>query len=554
LPAVVALLVLRRRLFTDFKERWMFISRVHQSRLSLCVLLFLLSVQQVLADVRLPRLIGDGMVLQRDVTVALWGWADAGEVIKVLLDGTEVAVATAGADGKWRANLPARPAGDPATIVLRGKNTITLKNVLFGEVWLCSGQSNMLFEVREARDAGKEIPAASYPKIRLFSVGLNPASQPQDDCDIMSKGPGSERFNKWVECSPRNVGSFSAVAYYFGRELHKELNVPIGLVHASWGSTSAEVWTPLEVLNSDSDFAPILDRSNDYSRKFKEEALPKYEKELAAWQKAADAAKEAGKPEPKRPRAPTAPDKHPKLPVVLYNGMIHPLIPYGIRGVIWYQGESNADRAYQYRKLLPAMIKSWRGHWGQGDFPFGMVQLANYDRQNTEPGDSDWAELREAQTVIAKSVPNCGLVSAIDIGDATTIHPTNKQEVGRRLSLWALAKVYGKEIAFCGPTFESYTTEGGSIRIKFSNVGKGLAVSGSTLDGFQIAGEDKKFVWASARVDGDNVIVSSESVARPIAVRYAWAGNPKATLYSEAGLPAGPFRTDSWPGITIDKR
>lgn len=406
----------------------------------------------------------------------------------------------------------------------------------------------------EGKDAEKEIAAANFPKIRLFSVGLNPAAVPQEDCDILSKGPGSERFNKWVECSPRTVSTFSAVAYYYGRSLHQELNVPIGLINASWGNTSAEVWTPAEALQADPDLAPIVARGNDYPRRYTEELLPKYEQALAAWQKTADAAKAAGKAAPKRPDAPPQPGRHPRLPVVLYDGMIHPLIPYGMRGVVWYQGESNAERAWQYRKLLPAMLKSWRDRWGQGDFPFGIVQLANYESQKAQPEESDWAELREAQALVAKSVPNCGLSAAIDIGEAATIHPTNKQEVGRRLSLWALAKVYGKEVVYSGPTYERMDVKGGAIRVKFAHAGKGLVARKGMLEGFQIAGQDKKFVWADARIDGDCVIVSSASVAQPVAVRHAWARNPKVDLFNDAGLPAYPFRTDDWPGITADKR
>ncbi|HAU36320.1 MAG TPA: sialate O-acetylesterase [Phycisphaerales bacterium] len=505
------------------------------------------------AGVRLASVFGGNMVLQRDMPLRIWGTAAAGEKVTVSFAG-QTQTATAEASGKWQVRLEPVPAGGPHVMKVSGENEITLNNVLVGEVWLCSGQSNMLFEVREGRDAAQEIAAAKYPQIRLFSVGLNPAAEPRDACDILSKGPGSERFNKWMECSPRTVGLFSAVAYYFGRELHQELKVPIGLIHSSWGGTAAEAWTPLETLKSDPEYADILRRMAEYPRRYSEELLPRYEKDLAAWQKVSDATKAQGKPAPRRPRAPYAPDKHPKLPTVLYNGMIHPVIPYGIRGVVWYQGESNADRAYQYRKLLPAMIGSWRERWGQGDFPFGIVQLANYHSPKAQPEESDWAELREAQTMTARTVPHCGLALAIDLGEATTIHPPNKQDVGKRLALWALAKVYGKQIAFSGPMYESMKVEGGAIRVRFSHVGKGLAArSGAALEGFQIAGQDRKFVWADARIDGDSVVVRSEKVPAPAAVRYAWARNPKGNLYNDAGLPACPFRTDDWPGITADK-
>ncbi|KPK45084.1 MAG: hypothetical protein AMJ65_01115, partial [Phycisphaerae bacterium SG8_4] len=383
--------------------------------------------------------------------------------------------------------------------------------------------------------------AAKYPNIRLFTVTRTVAHKPLDDCE-----------GSWAPCSPETVPDFSAVAYYFGRELHKRLDVPVGLIHTSWGGTPAESWTRIEVLEAGADFQPILTRQAEIIANYPQ-AYKEYEQKLQEWQKAAEEAKAEGNKPPRRPGAPRGPD-HPHTPAGLYNGMIAPLIPYGIQGAIWYQGESNAGRAYQYQRLFPAMIMNWREDWGQGNFPFLFVQLANFMETKDEPGDSSWAELREAQTMTL-SLPNTGMATIIDIGEAKDIHPKNKQDVGKRLAFWALAQTYEKDIVYSGPLYKSMKAEGGKIRLSFDHVGGGLvAAGGEQLKGFAVAGADRKFVWADAKIDGDTVVVSSDDVAEPVAVRYAWADNPVCNLYNKENLPASPFRTDNWPGLTVDAR
>jgi len=331
------------------------------------------------------------------------------------------------------------------------------------------------------------------------------------------------------------------------------LNVPIGLIDTSYGGTPAEAWTRRKILESDSDFKPILD---DYAQLEKNypETKKKYDQAVAGWEKEIAKAKAEGNEPPQKPWEPTKPGSA-GTPTVLYNAMISPLIPYSIAGAIWYQGEANAGRAYSYRKLLPAMIKNWRTDWGQGDFPFLIVQLANYTPVQPEPGESDWAELREAQ-LMTLSTPNTGLAVTIDIGDAVDIHPRNKQDVAMRLALWALAKTYGrKDIVYSGPLYNSMNVAGNAIVLNFNNIGGGLvAKSNEPLKGFAIAGEDHKFVWADANIVGDTVVVSSQKVPNPVAVRYAWANNPVCNLYNKEGLPASPFRTDDWPGVTAVKK
>jgi len=342
------------------------------------------------------------------------------------------------------------------------------------------------------------------------------------------------------------------VAYFFGRELHKELNVPVGLIHTSWGGTPAEAWTRREVLEADADFAPILKRYDDAVAKYPQ-AMEQYKQKLAEWKQAVEKAKAEGKKPPRRPRAPFGPG-NPHAPAGLYNAMIAPLIPYGIQGAIWYQGESNAGRAYQYRTLFPAMIKNWRDDWGRGKFSFLFVQLANFMKTKPEPDESAWAELREAQSMTL-ALPNTGMAVIIDIGDAVDIHPKNKQDVGKRLALWPLAGIYGKKLVYSGPIYKSMKADGNSIILSFDHAGGGLVAKGDgQLKGFSIAGADRKFVWADAKIEGNTVVVSSEKVSDPVAVRYAWADNPVCNLYNKEGLPATPFRTDDWPGVTVDAR
>jgi len=504
--------------------------------------LLLVNAGAALADVKLPAVISDNMVLQRNKKLSIWGWAEPGEEVMVSVSWHRMRWAvTAGDNGKWVFKMNSPKMGGPYEMTFSGKNTITLKNIMVGEVWVCSGQSNMQMAVKSSANAEQEIAAADYPDIRLFTVERKVAEQPQSDC-----------VGNWTLCSPQTVPDFSAVAYYFGRELHKELDVPIGLIHTSWGGTPAEAWTRREVLKEESDFMPILERYEDAVAKYPQ-AMEEHKQKVEEWKKAVEKAKTEGGERPRRPYAPLGPG-HPHSPSGLYNAMIAPLIPYGIGGAIWYQGESNASRAYQYRKLFGCMIQNWRKDWGQYRFPFLFVQLANFMAIDPEPAESMWAELREAQ-LMTLALPNTGMAVIIDIGDANDIHPKNKQDVGKRLALWALARSYGKELVYSGPIYRAMEIKDNKIILHFDHVGGGLVAGGDgPLKGFAIAGADRKFVWADAKIDGDSVVVSSSVVSAPVAVRYAWADNPVCNLYNKEGLPASPFRTDDWPGITVDDK
>ncbi len=623
----------------------------------------------------------DNMVLQRDQTIKIWGKAEPGSSVEVEL-GNSRAEAVAGGQGRWEAALPPMPAGGPYELILRGEKTYRIKNVMIGEVWVCSGQSNMEMPVSRVMNAKQEIAAAHYPEIRLLTVEKATSPAPLD----------TFRSAGWQLCTPKTVADFSAVAYFYGRSLYKELNVPIGLIHSSWGGTVIEAWTSAETLRKFPEFADRLDSLEKISHENIAKALKEYKARMKArekrmhgpdagmrdgkyvwnapglntseweemelptlWERAGhrdldgavwfrkrvnippsmsgktltlslgpvndnditwfngvkvgetkgasekriykipaslvnkgtnvivvrvfdignnggiygqpDELKitdDAGHVIPLRgvwkyriglavepvPRSPYDPNQ----PTVLYNAMIRPLIPYAIRGAIWYQGESNAGRAYQYRQLFPAMITDWRTHWDQGDFPFYFVQLANFLHPQAEPGDDAWAELREAQLMTLR-LPNTGMAVTIDIGDADDIHPKNKQEVGRRLALNALRLTYGKDVENSGPLYDSMQIEGKRIRLTFTHVDGGLvAKGGGALKGFAIAGADKHFVWADAKIAGNTVVVSSHKVKHPVAVRYAWASNPVCNLYNKAGLPASPFRTDDWRGVTEGNR
>lgn len=493
------------------------------------------------ADVKLPALIGDNMVLQRGRPLKVWGWAEAGERVTVSFRGRE-AEATANDQGQWRVTLPAlAEAGGPFTMTIAGRNSITFKNVLVGEVWVCSGQSNMQWPVAQAKDGPAEIAAANYPRIRLFQV-------PQ----ATSQTPLVDVKSSWQECSPQTIPGFTAVGYFFGRDLHQKLNVPVGLIAASWGGTCAEAWTSVPSLRADRDFDAQFANWDRLLAAYPQ-ALEKWVATVEAWRKAVAAAKAEGKPAPPEPNDfPDGPDS-PNRPGSLYYAMIAPLTNYAIRGAIWYQGEANVERAYAYRKLLPLMIADWRQAWGL-DFPFYIVSLANFMAVQDEPSDSAWAELREAQSLTAAR-PNNGLAVTIDVGEADSIHPADKQTVGQRLALQAEGHTYGLDVPCDSPSYAGMRLEGDSIRIRFRGVYGGLVARGSEFPrGFAIAGADRKFVWASAHIEGDSVVVSSPEVKQPVAVRYAWADNPQGNLYNSAGLPAAPFRTDDWPGRTINNR
>ncbi len=509
---------------------------------SVVLLVIVLVLAGVLsADVRLPSVISDNMVLQQGKSVPIWGWADANEAVTVTGSwGSGKWETTADQDGKWMVKIDTGKAGGPYEMTVSGKNPITIKNILVGEVWVCSGQSNMEFTVKQAQNSAEEMADANnYPQIRSFTVGRKVIYAPMYNCN-----------GKWQICSSQTAGTFTAAGYFFGRELNKQLNVPVGLIHTSWGGTPAESWMSKEYLENDPNFQPILKRFEEVSAKYPE-LKAKYREEMQKYDAIAPKLKAEGKPLPPRPEEPIGPG-HAYSPTGLYNGMIVPILPYGIRGAIWYQGESNAWRAYQYRTLFPAMIKNWRDAWHEGDFPFLFVQLANYMQSEPQPVESDWAELREAQ-LMTLSVPNTGMAVTIDIGEGD-LHPKNKQDVGKRLALWALAKTYGKNIVYSGPIYKSMKVDGNEVILSFDNVGGGLMAKGDSLKGFAIAGADRKFVWADAKIKGDTIVVSSDKVAAPVSVRYAWAINPVCNLYNKEGLPATPFRTDTWPGVTYGRR
>jgi len=498
------------------------------------LLLIVLVATPAWAEVKLPAIISDHMVLQAGQPIVLWGWCDAGETVTVALNG-DVASITGG--DRWKLTLPAQQVGGPYQLTVTGaSNTITVNDVFIGEVWIGSGQSNMQWSVNKSNNPDEEIAAANYPQIRLFSVPRVSRTTPQDDVE-----------GKWELCTPETVPEFSAVLYYFGRHLHTELGRPMGLIHTSWGGTPAESWASRESLTADADLKRIVDTWDKQLEEFPA-AQSAFEAAMLVWEADAAKAKADGTDAPQKPVAPRGPD-HPWVASGLYNAMIHPLVPYGIKGAVWYQGESNAGRAYQYRKLFKTMIQDWRNAWGQEHLSFYFVQLANFKDTKPEPGESEWAELREAQNM-ALELPDTGSAVIIDIGEAKDIHPRNKQDVGKRLALNALAKDYNKRVEYSGPVYKSMRIKDNIVKLSFDHA-KGLTARGGQLTGFALAGEDKKFVWATANIKNGKVVLNALGVDHPVAVRYAWADNPTCNLYNAAGLPASPFRTDDWPGITL---
>ncbi|MBM3860343.1 MAG: sialate O-acetylesterase [Verrucomicrobia bacterium] len=486
----------------------------------------------------------DNAVLQRGVPLPVTGTADEGERVAVVFQNQKVSTVAKG--GQWKVTLKPLQAGGPFEMTI---GTTVLKNILVGDVWVCSGQSNMGFMLNRAHDAERVIPKANHPKIRLYTVPRVIAFEPQATCG-----------GKWVECTAETAKDFTAVGYFFGRDIHAATGVPIGLINASWGGTPAQAWTSLQGLQSEpllegfvKSYRDIAANLDALEQKFQTVTYPKWKKDreaaIAKSRKAIADAKAAGKPAPPQPkssRAPRAPKNNPGTPTVLYNAMIEPLLPFPIKGAIWYQGEANSGHPKQYQVLFPAMIKDWRRAWGCGDFPFLFVQLANYMKRETEPTQSDggWPGLREAQAMTLK-LPNTGMAVTIDIGEADDIHPRNKADVGNRLALAGLKIAYDKDIVFSGPTYHSMKVEGDKVRLQFQNTGSGLATV-ERLTGFAIAGADRTFAWAKATIDGNSVVVWSDAVKNPVAVRYAWANNPECNLYNKEGIPASPFRTDDW--------
>lgn len=481
------------------------------------------------ADVTLPAVFSDHMVLQSGIPVPVWGQADPGEAVTVTI-GAQTKTATAGADGAWSVKLDALMSGEAATVTVKGKNSITINDVLVGEVWLCSGQSNMAWKVPQAKDFTIEQPAANFPQLRMFTEASGGAPE------AMKQGNG-----KWLVCTPENVASYSATAYFFGKNLHTQLKRPVGLVVSCVGGTPIESWISPEAQRTLPEMKARFDSLDTQSKNYDPAAAKAaYEKQLTAWKEAAAKAKAEGKPAPGAPRP--AGDPRASGPGNLFNGKIAPLIGYAIKGAIWYQGESNAfsvEGGKLYAKQLPLLVQDWRTRWNQGDFPFAWVQLPNFSNARF----LGWREVRESM-LKSLSVPNTGMAIALDLGNPTDIHPKNKQDVGHRLALWALAKAYGQDIAYSGPLPKSHEIKGNEIIVTFEHAAGLQAKGGGEVIGFQIAGEDKQWQSATARIDGDKVIVTG--VTKPVAVRYAWEDDPKFNLYNAAGIPASPFRTDDW--------
>lgn len=446
------------------------------------------------AKLALASIFSDHMVLQREIKAPVWGTASPGAEVTVQL-GEEKKSTAADEKGQWQLTVGPLEPGKPLEMtVSSGDQTISLKDVLVGDVWIASGQSNMEWPVGAALNPDAEIATADWPEIRIIDVPNVPSDEPKQSFE--SAG--------WQPCKPETIKSFSAVAYYFGRHLHKELHVPIGLIGCNWGGTPMEAWTSREALESSETFRPIVEAA---AAPPKDDAEADQRRKLAMHQ-----------------------------PAALFNGMLSPVIPYAIRGAIWYQGESNASRHAQYAELSKLMVSDWRNRWGQGDFPFLLVQLAAF-----EPGGDNWPPLREAQLQTLE-LPKTGMAVAIDIGDKTDIHPRNKQEVGRRLALAALAIAHGKDLVYSGPIYRKMAVDDGAVRLSFDHIGGGLKADGE-LKGFEIAGPDGKWVPAKAAIDGAQVVVSADGVADPKAVRYSWSAYPDGNLFNAEGLPASPFRT-----------
>jgi len=480
---------------------------------------------------------GDHMVLQQGIRNRVWGKADPGEAVTVAFAG-QTKSATAGSDGSWDVLLdPVTEYGGPHTLTVRGRNEITFEDVLVGEVWVCAGQSNMQWSVDQSADPDLERAAATFPSIRLLSVPQVGTQEPQWNFQ-----------GAWAACSPATVGEFSAVGFFFGRQLQQTLGVPVGLIDNAWGGSAAEAWVRRDRLATHPVLKAIHERWLAEEANL-EAAKAEFAEKLADWKAAADKTKPAPQNPEERMRGNSRPGN-------IHAGVLTPSIGYGIRGAIWYQGESNAGRAYQYRDLFPLMIGSWREEWGLGDFPFYWVQLADYKAEKTEPGESDWAELREAQSLAVEAVPNGGQAVIIDLGEGKDIHPLNKQDVAKRLARLALADTYKVPgIASRSPRYSGMERRDGKIVLSFDHVADGRKgwrpFDVSDPRGFTIAGSDRKFFQARAEIlDDGRIAVWHESVTEPVAVRYAWADNPVCNMYSATGLPLTPFRTDDFPGVT----
>ena len=532
------------------------------------------------AKVRLPAIFSDHLVLQRETVVPVWGQADAGEKVTVVFAG-QTKSATADAGGKWSVKLDALSASAaPRELVASGKDSsVKLADVLVGDVWLAGGQSNMGFPLSSAHNAAEVLPQAEDPQLRFFRVKTRTAAEPQPDCSA-----------SWEKSTPETAKGFSGVAYFFAREIRRDQKVPVAVLQAPWGGTDIETWISLAGLKQNPPLTKTLDRwtkaQADYEKvKANPNLVANYEKDLKQWQaevapaynavlKQYNADKAAGKevgpkPQPSRPE-PTNPDpmgmpspsRRPSTPTVNFNGMIAPLVPYAVRGAIWYQGENNGGRGLEYRELFPRLIENWRTEWtsaGGVDFPFLFVQLPCNGEDKTPVAESGWPWLREAQLMTLK-VPRTGMAITIDVGNPKDVHPADKLDVGQRLALVAKNLVYGEKVVASGPLYRDSKIDDGKIRVRFTETGTGLVIGQQPwcapgvkpfpkdkLVGFYLAAENKKWVEAEAKIDGDSVVVSSPQVPKPVAIRYGWANSPRCNLYNREGLPASPFRTDDWP-------
>ncbi len=483
------------------------------------------------ADVKLPAIFSDGMIVQRGAPIPIWGTADAGEKVAVTL-GNSKQSAVAGTDGKWMLHLPALAASSGLEMMVSGKNTLQIADVAVGEVWLASGQSNMELRVPRALNPEAEIASANSPLIRQFRVGRSIAETPQ-----------TEFKGSWEAAVPATLGNFTAVGYFFARELQRKLGVPVGIVHASYGGTPIQAWTSDKTLKSNPELGVVFENWAKTLANYPTEKA-KYDAQIVRWKERVERAKAEGKPAPAALIAPAGPGGK-ATPSGLYNGMIAPVVPYGIKGVIWYQGESNSREPELYSKLFPALIRGWRSDWNSAELPFLWVQLANFHAVQTRPSEDGWALIREAQAS-ALTLPQTGMVVTVDIGDARDIHYANKQEAGRRLALVALANQYGQKLENSGPQFAGMSVAGGAIRLKFTHA-QGLKAKNGEPKGLAIGGGDGVFQWANAVIEGDSVVLSSPLVPAPTAARYAWADNPIGNLVNAAELPAAPFRTDAKP-------
>ena len=496
------------------------------TRRTLCSLALLNLPLAALAEVRLPAIISDHMLVQQQMPVRIWGKASAGEKVTVEFHGHS-AIATTDGSGNFEAFLPPMDAGGPFEMTIHGANSLTIHDVLIGEVWVGSGQSNMELPMTRVNNSEAEIAAANYPQIRLFTVKKKVSDVPLDDVE-----------GSWSLCTPESTRTFSAVGYFFSRYIHQNRNVPVGFIHSSWGGTPVESWTARPVMEGNPQIKSVLEEWDKVLANYPA-ANERYQTQLAAYKTAATSAKAEGKPAPAAPRAPAGPG-HPNTPGGLWNAMIAPITPYAIRGALWYQGEANANpaHAYNYRYLFRAMIEDWRHEWAEGDFPFLFVQLANFQSNNS------WPVLRESQTDTLE-LRKTGMAVIDDIGESKDIHPKDKQDVGKRLALAAQAIAYGEKIEYSGPMFRQVTREEGALRLYFDHVGGGLeARGGEKLVGFEVAGKDGNFVPADARIDGKTVVVACDQVPDPAKVRYAWADDPKVSLENREGLQASPFRAD----------